>query len=234
MDCNQSFQHDETQSQSDEATLEAPKCNYTLSSTEDHPEIETETSDGCFDCNICLDSAHDAVVTLCGHLYCYSCIFEWLNVQTSSSEPFPIHKTCPVCKSNISHTSLVPLHGRGSSQAEQEEKRSRLDLCIPTNHLDSDDLNLNPTTAVDSYEYSPRNLGDAVGPTLRDPDQQVMIGELFYTRILWSFMGFFTDSFPVVGSRTPRMRRLEMQADKSLNRVSIFLLCCLILCLVTF
>ena len=29
-----------------------------------------EDNDDCFSCNICLDSAHNPIVTLYGHLYC--------------------------------------------------------------------------------------------------------------------------------------------------------------------
>jgi len=31
-----------------------------------------------FDCNICLENVQDPVVTLCGHLYCWPCIYKWL------------------------------------------------------------------------------------------------------------------------------------------------------------
>ena len=32
-------------------------------------EEGTETSDGAYECNICLDQARDAVVSMCGHLF---------------------------------------------------------------------------------------------------------------------------------------------------------------------
>lgn len=60
-----------------------------------------------FECNICLDVARDAVVSMCGHLFCWPCIHQWLETR-------PSRQTCPVCQSAISRDKLVPLYGRGS------------------------------------------------------------------------------------------------------------------------
>ncbi|XP_023523060.1 peroxisome biogenesis factor 10-like, partial [Cucurbita pepo subsp. pepo] len=47
-------------------------------------------SDGSFfDCNICLDLARDPVVTCCGHLYCWPCLYRWLHLHSDAKE-------CPV------------------------------------------------------------------------------------------------------------------------------------------
>ncbi|KEH39123.1 putative aminoacyltransferase, E1 ubiquitin-activating enzyme [Medicago truncatula] len=61
-----------------------------------------------FDCNICLENVQDPVVTLCGHLYCWPCIYKWLNTRNEKSQ-------CPVCKLEISESTLVPLYGRGKT-----------------------------------------------------------------------------------------------------------------------
>lgn len=34
-------------------------------------ESQENSQDGSFECNICLDTAKDAVVSLCGHLFWY-------------------------------------------------------------------------------------------------------------------------------------------------------------------
>lgn len=92
----------------------------------------SENSSGCCECNICLDSAREPVVTLCGHLYCWACIYKWLHVQSSSFESDKQPK-CPVCKANISNSSLVPLYGRGnSSEPKAESKRPQVDPLIPS------------------------------------------------------------------------------------------------------
>ncbi|KAJ7981725.1 E3 ubiquitin-protein ligase rma1h1-like protein [Quillaja saponaria] len=90
----------------------------------------SDSDDGCFDCNICLDSAHDPVITLCGHLYCWPCIYKWLHVQSSSYESDQQQK-CPVCKANISCTALVPLYGRGTSNSDSRAKKPQLGLVVP-------------------------------------------------------------------------------------------------------
>ncbi|KAL0305748.1 UNVERIFIED_CONTAM: E3 ubiquitin-protein ligase RMA3 [Sesamum radiatum] len=48
------------------------------------PATESEKTSACFDCSICLDFACDPVVTLCGHLYCWPCIYKWFDSQRAS------------------------------------------------------------------------------------------------------------------------------------------------------
>ncbi|KAK8945759.1 E3 ubiquitin-protein ligase RMA1H1 [Platanthera guangdongensis] len=62
-----------------------------------------------FECNVCLGLAADPVVTSCGHLYCWPCIYRWSHHEaTPKSSPL-----CPVCKSPFSESSLIPLYGCG-------------------------------------------------------------------------------------------------------------------------
>uniref|UniRef100_A0A803LPY1 E3 ubiquitin-protein ligase RMA n=1 Tax=Chenopodium quinoa TaxID=63459 RepID=A0A803LPY1_CHEQI len=93
---------------------------------------EAKNLNGSFDCNICLDFANEPVVTLCGHLYCWPCIYKWFHVQSASlsSDEYP---QCPVCKAEISHTTVVPLYGRGQSLSnpELEAKACSRDMGIP-------------------------------------------------------------------------------------------------------
>ncbi|KAF2538471.1 hypothetical protein F2Q68_00018668 [Brassica cretica] len=66
------------------------------------------SDDSSFDCNICLDSVQEPVVTLCGHLFCWPCIHKWLHVQSDEHQG---HKQCPVCKSKVSHSTLFFIIG---------------------------------------------------------------------------------------------------------------------------
>ncbi|KAF2892253.1 hypothetical protein ILUMI_13923 [Ignelater luminosus] len=61
--------------------------------------------DSTFECNICLDSPTDAVVSLCGHLFCWPCLHHWLTMKPDS-------QVCPVCSSAIAKETVVPIYGR--------------------------------------------------------------------------------------------------------------------------
>ncbi|KAM3724674.1 E3 ubiquitin-protein ligase [Dirofilaria immitis] len=68
-----------------------------------------------FDCNICLDVARDAVVSMCGHLFCWPCLHQWLDTR-------PNKQLCPVCKSAISRDKVIPLYGRGGNDTDPRDK----------------------------------------------------------------------------------------------------------------
>lgn len=73
-------------------------------------------AEGVYECHICFEQAKDAVVSMCGHLFCWPCIHRWM-------ESRPNNPTCPVCKSVIDKSKLIPLYGRGSSdQTDPREK----------------------------------------------------------------------------------------------------------------
>lgn len=67
--------------------------------------------DSMFECNICLDTAKEAVVSMCGHLFCWPCLHQWLETR-------PSRQLCPVCKAAISKEKVIPLYGRGSTKEE--------------------------------------------------------------------------------------------------------------------
>ncbi|XP_043830946.1 E3 ubiquitin-protein ligase RNF185 [Dromiciops gliroides] len=77
---------------------------------------ENGNQDSTFECNICLDTAKDAVISLCGHLFCWPCLHQWLETR-------PNRQVCPVCKAGISRDKVIPLYGRGSTgQQDPREK----------------------------------------------------------------------------------------------------------------
>ncbi|KAK7336656.1 hypothetical protein VNO77_17202 [Canavalia gladiata] len=67
-----------------------------------------------FDCNICLDLSRDPVVTCCGHLFCWPCLYRWLHLHSDAKE-------CPVCKGEVTLKSVTPIYGRGNNTRGHEE-----------------------------------------------------------------------------------------------------------------
>ncbi|CAL8373729.1 unnamed protein product [Boreogadus saida] len=80
-------------------------------------EGEPEPDRATFECNICLDTARDAVISMCGHLFCWPCLHQWLETR-------PSRQQCPVCKAGISRDKVIPLYGRGNSS--QEDPRLKM------------------------------------------------------------------------------------------------------------
>jgi len=79
--------------------------------------------DSAYECNICLDTARDAVVSMCGHLFCWPCLYQWLYATDSNTQS---HKTCPVCKSAISRERTIPIYGRGGDESNRQDPRDKL------------------------------------------------------------------------------------------------------------
>jgi hypothetical protein len=72
-------------------------------------------STAMFECNICFEMADEPVVTSCGHLFCWPCLYQWLHVHST-------HKECPVCKGEVTDGNITPIYGRGNSTSNVEKK----------------------------------------------------------------------------------------------------------------
>lgn len=68
-------------------------------------------TDATYECTICLETAKDAVVSLCGHLFCWPCLHQWLETK-------PERQLCPVCKAAISRDKVIPLYGRDNKNQQ--------------------------------------------------------------------------------------------------------------------
>lgn len=90
-------------------------------------EGEKDEEQILFSCNICYDLASEPVVTLCGHLYCWPCLYRWLQVQNHC-------RTCPVCKAGIDRDKVVPIYGRGGSVEDPRSKTKEVDDVVPARH----------------------------------------------------------------------------------------------------
>ncbi|KAL9444121.1 hypothetical protein AB3S75_017326 [Citrus x aurantiifolia] len=139
-------------------------------------------------------------------------------------------QNCPVCKANISVASLVPLYGRGGTSSESDSKKPNLGEA-PAFH--------NPQYFPHHYgshaALASSSLGGMATISFFNP-LMGMLGGMTLERIFGgSTSSLFTyPSQSLLVSNNPRIRRQEMELDKSLNRVSLFLFCCLVLCLLLF
>lgn len=78
-----------------------------------------------YNCSICLDSVTAPVLTPCGHLYCWPCLYLWLapgltaiendrsglpNEEPMTDDGLDVHRRCPMCKSSCIIGELTPIY----------------------------------------------------------------------------------------------------------------------------
>ncbi|CAN4117531.1 unnamed protein product [Withania somnifera] len=209
--------------------------------------VDDESEDnlsGGFDCNICLDVVNDPVVTFCGHLYCWPCIYKWIQFQSMSSDH--LNPQCPVCKAEVSQNTLIPLYVPGQAKKPSEDDVPSKGMVIPqrptrptcwdhmlletTNSLPSQQLhypsNLQPHSG-DYYRASPVPTLDGTTANVLHP----MLGEAVYARV---FANACPNSNNLAGNTSLRTRRQLLHADRSLGRLYLFVFCCVLACLLLF
>lgn len=57
-------------------------------------------------CNICHCDASHAVLVLCGHAFCWSCIYQWFETQSQNLR----ESSCPVCGSFATANECIPIY----------------------------------------------------------------------------------------------------------------------------
>ncbi|CAN1278120.1 E3 ubiquitin-protein ligase RMA3 [Linum perenne] len=92
-----------------------------VSEKKDDVEKGSGTLGSFFDCNICFDLASDPVVTCCGHLFCWACLYTWLHLYSGAKE-------CPVCKGEVTIKNVTPIYGRGTNISRPPEEDSTLEI----------------------------------------------------------------------------------------------------------
>ncbi|ORX94568.1 hypothetical protein K493DRAFT_261337 [Basidiobolus meristosporus CBS 931.73] len=108
------------------------------SNTSSSPTDTSETSNE-FSCNICFDAVSYPVLTLCGHLYCWPCLHQWIEAQ-------PRNPLCPVCKAGCGEDKVIPVYGRGKEAKDPRTdpncpKRPAGQRPEPTQHPSEDNNN---------------------------------------------------------------------------------------------
>lgn len=95
-----------------------------LSKKDDDHQKGNRDEGSFFDCNICLDLSKNPVVTCCGHLFCWTCLYRWLHLHSDAKE-------CPVCKGEVTTKMVTPIYGRNSSN-NSRDLEDDLTLKIPS------------------------------------------------------------------------------------------------------
>ncbi|CAN6238776.1 unnamed protein product [Urochloa humidicola] len=210
---------------------------------------------GCFDCNICLECAAEPVVTLCGHLYCWPCIYEWLrpdDAAAGSGSGSSARRRCPVCKATVSPDALVPLYGRGGSSRAKKPPRG-LAGSIPRRPALRQSARDSNNGGAGGGHY--RNVetdapqqaahhADALLPPLF-ADRGMMhstaggvLGGMAVAVLPWVLRGqapppgmFYSSTYHLMN---PRQRRRHMEVERSLHQIWFFLFVFVLLCLLLF
>ncbi|XP_054801450.1 uncharacterized protein LOC129305444 [Prosopis cineraria] len=151
--------------------LATKACETNNGATEDEAsdkkdDVEKGSSnDGSFfDCNICLDLARDPVVTCCGHLFCWPCLYRWLHDHSDAKE-------CPVCKGEVTFKNVTPIYGRGNNVREPEEDPSlKVPLRPHARRVESLRQTIHRNAFALPVEEMIRRLGSRIDPS-RDVGQ---------------------------------------------------------------
>ncbi|KEH41724.1 zinc finger, C3HC4 type (RING finger) protein [Medicago truncatula] len=112
------------------AALEKSK---TSEKKENIDEKDCGNDRGFYDCNICFVLAKDPVLTCCGHLFCWPCLYRWLNTKSPLSfTRSSLAKECPVCKGEVTDKTVTPIYGGGNDvEVVRAEDSSSTTLQIP-------------------------------------------------------------------------------------------------------
>lgn len=202
------------------------------------------TSNG-FDCNICLEFVQDPVVTLCGHLYCWPCIYKWIQANSISNEDSEQQPQCPVCKAEVSTSAVVPLYGRGKDIISSGQEVPDCGISIPERPSAPIQSRLQNPRQMLEPNYNPYYVPSTPVPRLRGINAFQPIIEIFGAMLVYSRVfgqpliinsdGGHSDSYNLASAHMPlRVRRQLMHADQSLSRLCFFFFCCMILCLLLF
>ena len=62
-----------------------------------------------FECTICLETAKEPVLTKCGHMFCWPCIYNWLESKGGRAK-------CPNCKNEITKNDLIPVYSNDENK----------------------------------------------------------------------------------------------------------------------
>lgn len=144
---------------------------------------------GNFECNICLELAQEPIVTMCGHLFCWPCLYKWLYGHSKCQE-------CPVCKALVEESKIVPLYGRGKVGAP--DPRSRTPGVNIPNRPAGHRPETAPSSGLNQYQHQSFGFMGAAPAPMAAP----RFGNFTFSAgfgLFPSLFGFQMHGFPEVG-----------------------------------
>lgn len=184
-------------------------------------------------CSICLNSAQDPVVTLCGHLYCWPCIYMWLTHNCSQ-------KQCPVCKKPLSQAMLVPLYGMGDGPIQGKKLQNpdipnrpayTVQTLLTQQHHYHEQQQQESLYQHALYYHNHNNSYVGSWP------MGGIFGEVAFSFVSWVYgcpQRRLHELNSIGSGSSIRQMRWENEAERSLSRISAFLFCWFVLCLLLF
>ncbi|XP_051136412.1 E3 ubiquitin-protein ligase RMA1H1-like [Andrographis paniculata] len=213
----------------DQRTLAQSPLDYKVgASFGSHDEADDNNLLHGFECNICLDAVQEPVVTFCGHLYCWPCIYKWIqNPNHQKSSP------CPVCKKEVSLTTVIPLYGAAAAGEDKMQNR------IPERprRFDCRCSALSPSPVLRSPAPAPASWAENASSNYMVDPMIGMLGDIICGE-MFGESGTGTTSFyghrVAYGNGNWNRRRFMRRSEESLGRILLFLFCCVVLCLLLF
>mmetsp|Transcript_18179 Transcript_18179/g.29869 ORF Transcript_18179/g.29869 Transcript_18179/m.29869 type:complete len:206 (+) Transcript_18179:41-658(+) len=185
-----------------------------------------------FECNICLEVADEPVTTPCGHLYCWPCLYKWMNLHSDCPQ-------CPVCKSAIDKEKVIPLYGRGKTRREPRKFTTSTSDSIPSRPAGQ--RTEAPTQHHQQHQHATGHAGQTpfnIHATPAGPFATAQFGFSFSAGLgLFPFLfGLSSFTYPSYNPQHPNQGGAPNadQEQQVLRRVLIVLLTFVVLCLLLF
>ena len=101
-----------------------------------------------FECSICLETAKEPVITKCGHIFCWPCLYEWFESKGNQT-------TCPNCKNPIHKDDIIPIYTK-----DENKNNSKKGFDIPRPKAQRNNNNNNNNNNINnSFFNSNFNFG---------------------------------------------------------------------------